>query len=107
MTARAAIELGRNSICVDQNAEYVALIEQELALFAAETGAEEQSVDVRNADSRNLNWLSDDSVDLLVTSPPYWNKADYGPGDVNLGNIEGYREFFEKIRPVSKKRSAS
>lgn len=100
VTARAAIELGRNSICVEQNADYASLIQQELAHYAAELGITDQTVEVHNADSRDLGWLSNDSIDLVVTSPPYWNKADYGPGEVNLGNIEGYRDFFEKIRPV-------
>jgi site-specific DNA-methyltransferase (adenine-specific) len=36
----------------------------------------------------------------VVTSPPYWNKADYGQSEMNLGSIANYRAFFEGIRPV-------
>lgn len=30
-----------------------------------------------NADSRNLNMLGDDSIDMIITSPPYANTYDY------------------------------
>jgi len=33
---------------------------------------------VYNADSRNMSELSDESVHLAVTSPPYWRIKDYG-----------------------------
>ena len=39
-----------------------------------------------DGDSRDLKFIGDDSVSLIVTSPPYWNKADYGEGEANLGN---------------------
>lgn len=35
------------------------------------------SVQVFNADARNLSFLSDSSIDLIVTSPPYANTYDY------------------------------
>jgi site-specific DNA-methyltransferase (cytosine-N4-specific) len=35
------------------------------------------SAEVYQADSRNLTFLSDNSVDLVVTSPPYLNAYDY------------------------------
>lgn len=47
-----------------------------------------------------MNSVADDSVGLVVTSPPYWDKADYGDGESNLGNIQNYREFLDGIRPV-------
>ena len=36
----------------------------------------------------------------LITSPPYWNKADYGTSKNNLGKIASYGYFLEAIRPV-------
>jgi DNA modification methylase len=51
-------------------------------------------------DSRNLSFLKDGSVGLVVTSPPYWNKADYGRSEGNLGTIESYASFLEAIRPA-------
>ena len=51
-------------------------------------------------DSRDLSHIEGDSVGLVVTSPPYWNKADYGAGESNLGNIGSYPRFFAEMRPV-------
>jgi DNA modification methylase len=55
---------------------------------------------VVNGDSRRMDFVKADSVGLVVTSPPYWNKADYGDSKKNLGTIERYSDFIEGIRPV-------
>lgn len=34
-------------------------------------------VDIHNADSRNLSFIAEDSVDIIITSPPYANTYDY------------------------------
>jgi DNA modification methylase len=36
------------------------------------------SQNIYHGDARRLPFLSDKSVDLVVTSPPYWKKRDYG-----------------------------
>jgi site-specific DNA-methyltransferase (adenine-specific) len=94
-TARAALSLGRKVICVEQNERYLELIRSD----AASKGNKE-ALTVVHGDSRDLSFLRDGAVGLVVTSPPYWNKADYGRGEANLGNIVNYRRFFEEIRPV-------
>lgn len=40
----------------------------------------EPRLEFTQGDARATN-LSDNSVDLIVTSPPYWNKRDYGHND--------------------------
>lgn len=90
-TARVAVELDRNAVSVEQNAEYAQLIRDSVA--------NSNSV-VHAADSRSLSFIDDNSIGLVVTSPPYWNKADYGQGEGNLGNIATYPRFFQEIRPV-------
>jgi site-specific DNA-methyltransferase (adenine-specific) len=94
-TARAALPLGRQAVCVDQNERYVGLIRT-----LAPTNGKKGSLQAVHGDSRDLSFLNDDSVGLVVTSPPYWNKADYGRGPANLGKVSNYRQFFEEIRPV-------
>jgi len=47
-----------------------------------------------------MSFLDDNSIDLIVTSPPYWNKAAYGGNGSNLGNIPGYTDFLTGIRPA-------
>ena len=99
-TARAAIPLGRRAICVEQNPEYVNIIQSECAKLRNGHADDFVPLEAVEGDSRNMSFLPDDSVGLVVTSPPYWDKADYGEGGNNLGNITNYREFLDGIRPV-------
>jgi DNA modification methylase len=45
-----------------------------------EAGLGEPSMQVREGDARETH-LADSCVDLVVTSPPYWRKRDYGHAD--------------------------
>lgn len=53
-----------------------------------------------NADARNLNFLPDGSVHLILTSPPYWNLKRYNEGQNQLGHIDDYEEFLAQIEKV-------
>ena len=57
---------------------------------------------VRNA--MNMKELEDDSVHLMVTSPPYFNAKMYTkkPIKEDLGNVHDLDEWFEKIGMVWK-----
>lgn len=95
-TADAAVRLGRKAVCVDQNARYVEIMMKKWKgdLF------ERRSVEIHCADSRDLSFVKDESIGLAVTSPPYWNKAQYGDGPNNLGRADGYLEFVGSLRAV-------
>ena len=99
-TARAAIPLGRRAVCVDQNKAYVEIIKKECAALRNGHGPEFSPLEAVHGDSRNMSFLEESSVGLIVTSPPYWDKADYGTGKDNIGNVENYADFIESIRPV-------
>ncbi len=43
-----------------------------------------------------LSSLSNDSIDLAITSPPYWNQRDYG-FDGQIGNEGSYQEYIGKL----------
>ncbi len=101
-TARAAIPLGRRAVCVDQNKQYVDIIRKDCAKLRNGHGPEFDPLHAVLGDSRDMRFQADDSVGLIVTSPPYWNKADYGSGPRNLGNVASYAEFLESTRPVFK-----
>ena len=51
-------------------------------------------------DARDLGIISDDSVHLVVTSPPYWTLKEYRKGDAQLGHIENYSEFLTELDKV-------
>lgn len=95
-TAVAALELGRNAFCIEQNPDYVKEIEHLTSSLLIPNGGKNI---IQNGDSRTIT-VADNTIDLIITSPPYWNKANYGNSPANLGNTEGYRQFFEDIRPV-------
>ncbi|HSV01818.1 MAG TPA: site-specific DNA-methyltransferase [Phenylobacterium sp.] len=95
-TAVAAQKLGRKAVCIEQNAAYADIIR---ARVKREVGSE-KDLKVVVGDSRDMGHLADDSVDLIVTSPPYWDKANYGDGDDNLGNVQSYTEFLAEMRRV-------
>ncbi|HEV8700957.1 MAG TPA: site-specific DNA-methyltransferase [Candidatus Polarisedimenticolia bacterium] len=99
-TARAVIPLGRRALCVDQNAKYVRTIKKECKNLSNGHSPAFEALEAVCGDSRKLGFVRDNSIALVVTSPPYWNKADYGHSQSNLGKIESYSSFLESVRPV-------
>jgi len=51
-------------------------------------------------DARNLARIPDESVHLVVTSPPYWTLKNYLPHDDQLGSIADYDEFLGALDQV-------
>ena len=50
-------------------------------------------------DSRSLNKIQDKSVQLIVTSPPYWQLKDYGTED-QIGFNDSYEEYINNLNLV-------
>ena len=99
-TARAAIPLGRRAACVDQNGNYIKTIKKECRKLHNGHDPNFAPLQAIHGDGRNMKFAEDNSVGLIVTSPPYWNKANYGQSGKNLGNRENYVEFLTALRPV-------
>jgi modification methylase len=51
-------------------------------------------------DSRDLDRVPDESVHLVVTSPPYWTLKEYLPHESQLGSIADYEEFLVALDAV-------
>jgi len=98
-SARAAIPLGRRAICVEQSAKFIKIIKKECKELHNGKPSEE-TLNIIKGDCRKLDCLKDSSVDLIVTSPPYWDKAPYGKSKVNIGKIDVYSRFLEAIQPA-------
>ena len=99
-TAEAAVPLGRKVLCVDQSRKYVRIIQRDCGHLRNGHLTVAELMRAVQGDSRDLAFVDDDSIALVVSSPPYWNKADYGSARVNLGRVAGYRRFLYEIRPV-------
>lgn len=59
-------------------------------------------VQLRRGDARDLSWIPDESVHLVVTSPPYWTLKDYNDHPDQLGHIEDYEQFLDELDKVWK-----
>ena len=51
-------------------------------------------------DARDLAFIADESVHLVVTSPPYYNLKRYNEIEGQLGHIDDYERFLEELRTV-------
>ena len=52
-------------------------------------------------DSRKLNKIPDKSIQLIITSPPYWQLKDYGTED-QIGFNDSYEEYINNLNLVWK-----
>jgi len=117
-TVKAAYALGRQGIGIDLNKDFTAIARQRLKdskndLVSAMESIERFEPKIITGDSRKLSkHVKDESVDLVVTSPPYWDilnqkrtadKKDvrnYSDNEEDLGNIHDYEEFLENLKSV-------
>jgi DNA modification methylase len=53
-----------------------------------------------HGDARNLAFLDDESVHLVVTSPPYWNLKRYNEHPDQLGHVQDYETFIGELEKV-------
>jgi len=52
-------------------------------------------------DARDLSWIRDASVHLVVTSPPYWTLKEYAPGNADqMGHFDDYERFLCELDRV-------
>jgi len=55
-----------------------------------------------NGDARDLSFLPDESIHLVITSPPYWNLKRYNENPYQLGHINDYESFLGELEKVWK-----
>lgn len=53
-------------------------------------------------DSRDVAFIKDESVHLVVTSPPYWTLKKYNENPNQLGHVADYEQFVAEISKVWK-----
>jgi DNA modification methylase len=51
-------------------------------------------------DARDVGFLADESIHLVVTSPPYWTLKRYSDHPSQLGHVEDYERFLGEIEKV-------
>ncbi len=55
---------------------------------------------LRCGDARELAWIPDESVHLVLTSPPYWTLKEYPAHESQLGLVEDYERFHDELDKV-------
>lgn len=57
---------------------------------------------IYHGDARDLSYIPDKSVHLVLTSPPYFNLKEYRKGKNQLGMINDYEKFIDELEKVWK-----
>jgi len=96
-----AKSLKRKGIGFDIHQEVVRLA-REACKFEPEKGQHEPNVSV--GDARDLSTLKDQSIDLVLTHPPYLNIIKYGVKDVegDLSRLGSLPKFCDEIEKVAR-----
>ena len=67
---------------------------------AAAKASTPRSLTIHHGDARELDWIPNESVHLVVTSPPYWTLKRYPENDLQLGHVEDYEHFHDQLDRV-------
>ena len=51
-------------------------------------------------DARHLDFIPDESIHLIVTSPPYWILKRYNENPAQLGHVDDYEQFIADLTQV-------
>ena len=78
---------------IAKNAKMVAAIEAKLEQLPTEH-------DLYLGDARSVEFLHAESVQLVVTSPPYWTLKSYNVADGQMGYIGDYDTFLDELDKV-------
>jgi DNA modification methylase len=118
-TLKACAMEGRAGIGFELNARYAKLAKERLRTEVRDMWTTSDAQRIQVGDSRKLiPKLAEDSVDFVVTSPPYWNilhKEDhkahqerisndldtrYGDDPRDLGNVHDYSDFLRELASI-------
>lgn len=99
-------ECGRNYIGYDVSQEFMAANFKTREILLGERGQakllqQDNFIDLKEQDSRFVP-LGDESVDFILTSPPYWDIEFYGNEPGQIGHGRTYEEFLSDLLLIVK-----
>ena len=89
--------LGRNIIGVDVNPDALERCREKTDFKREDCG----KVYIKNGDARNLDFVPDESIDLICTHPPYANIIEYSENIENDLSHLNLPAFLEEMRKVA------
>jgi len=92
-TGNIALKLGRHFVGTDSSKAYLKIAKANLEAAEEDVRGGAPHHALLHEDARKLSFLQENCVDLIVTSPPYWNKANYAHNSFNLGCLDKYNDF--------------
>lgn len=118
-TLKACAIEQRRGIGIELNPTFVSLARDRLATEVRDMYATTDQQQIIEGDARHIvPTIPSDSIDFLVTSPPYWNilqkkdhkareariqhglPTDYGNDPRDLGNLNSYEEFLLELTQI-------
>lgn len=101
-TGKAALNNGRKYIGIETNQSYHEIALERLNEHAAQNNIEniDETISLFNQSSLQMDFIQDNSVGVVITSPPYWNKANYGQYEGNIGGFEFYDDFLDGMETL-------
>lgn len=122
-TLIAAKNLNRDALGFETNTDYIKIFKKRISQTKLLDFAEEIKEDkvelnykIYNEDANNIrNILDENSIDLTITSPPYWDilnqkrtayykeNRNYSDSAIDLGNIEDYQSFLKRLKSIFEK----
>lgn len=113
-TLKAAALTKRRGVGIELTSRWVELAKERLEKEVGPGTADKFTI-INGDSSKELKKMMDNSVDFIVTSPPYWNilhkkdqkiikqrvnnglETQYSNDNRDLGNIDDYNEFLKKL----------
>jgi DNA modification methylase len=95
-TLAAALRLGRTGIGFDISDRAIRICQRKVELMAVGQDLKHK-VKIVKHDSTSPFPIPNRSVDLIVTSPPYFDIIRYSEDLAQLGNVDDYTEFLNRL----------
>jgi len=98
-TLVAALECHRNAVGIELNHRYVQIAKRRLAYMNEHVENDILKHTVFRADARKLlSLIPENSIDLLVTSPPYWDMLKQSQSKRNIGSGKHLKSNYSQDR---------
>ena len=114
-TMMATMNTGTKGVGIELNKKYCSIAKKRVKNFQKDLFNSKKIYDpeiICDNSNNLLKHVKEDSVDLVVTSPPYWNilnqkrTADnkdirtYSTSKNDIGNVENYEEFLQSLKNI-------
>lgn len=92
------VDKGENSLNqIDYNLGMELLKKRNTQIVPTKFEYQKVGVSIYNKSCSDMNELADDSIQTIITSPPYFKMRDYGTGKNQLGNERELNDFINNL----------